>query len=64
MKSERYSIEVSEGTVVIYGYLTIEEMFDFMNFFDKKGYQSAIPGWENSTLLLSKTPIEIGEKNV
>ena len=35
---ERYSIEVSDEKVFINGDLSIEEMFDYLNFFDKKGY--------------------------
>lgn len=54
MIEERYSIEVGEETVEIYGYLTIEEVFDFINFFDKKGYRSITPGCENSTIRLHK----------
>ena len=50
----RYSIEVDEEIVEIYGNLTIEEAFDFLNFFDKKGYKTLTIGSENSTLRLWK----------
>lgn len=56
---ERYSIEVTEESVEIYGELTIEETFDFLSFFERKGYKSVILGTENSTLhLLKKDPKE------
>jgi hypothetical protein len=51
---ERYSIEVGEGCVIIYGTLTIEEAFDYLNFFDKKGYNSVGPGYQNSALVIYK----------
>lgn len=52
--SERYSIEVYEDSVEIYGELTIEETFDFLSFFERKGYKSVILGKENTTLHLLK----------
>lgn len=52
MREGRYSIEVDEEIIEIYGNLTIEEAFDFINFFDKKGYKTLMPGSENSTLRL------------
>ncbi len=51
---ERYSIEVNDESVEIYGELTIEEAYDFLSFFDRKGYNSVILGTENSTLHLLK----------
>lgn len=51
---ERYSIEVFDEVVEIYGDLTIEEAFDFLNFFDKKGYKSVVLGSENSTLRMMR----------
>lgn len=48
--NERYSIEVYDESVEIYGELTIEEAFDFLSFFERKGYKSLILGNENSTL--------------
>lgn len=54
MREGRYSIEVDEEIVEIYGNLTIEEAFDFINFFDKKGYKTLTPGSENSTIRLWK----------
>jgi hypothetical protein len=51
---ERYSIEVYENSVEIYGDLTIEETFDFLSFFERKGYKSVILGTENTTLHLLK----------
>lgn len=58
MRDERYSIEVSDDSVVIYGDLTIEETFDFINFFDKKGFKSITSGIENSSLYLRRKSIE------
>lgn len=54
MREGRYSIEVDEEIVEIYGNLTIEEAYDFINFFDKKGYKTLTPGSENSTIRLWK----------
>jgi hypothetical protein len=49
MLDERYSIEVGDDVVEIHGYLTIEEAFDFLNFFEKKGFINVAPGQQNST---------------
>lgn len=51
---ERYSIEVNDEVVEIYGDLTIEEAFDFLSFFERKGYKSVVLGSENSTLRMMK----------
>ena len=51
---ERYSIQVTDEVVEIYGDLTIEEAFDFLSFFERKGYKSVILGSENSTLRMMK----------
>lgn len=51
---ERYSIEVTDEIVEIYGDLTIEETFDFLSFFERKGYKSVVLGSENSTLRMMK----------
>jgi len=55
MKDERYTIEVGAGVVIIHGYLTIREAFDFLAFFDQQGYTSVYPGDENSAMRLVKT---------
>ena len=62
--SERYSIEVEDNFVTIYGHLSIEEAFDFLNFFDKKGFKSIVHGQENSTLAISKTSASKTEENI
>lgn len=54
--SSIYTIEVSDEEVSICGQLTIEEAFDFINFFDRKGYKYINEGY-NSTLLLTKKSI-------
>lgn len=51
---ERYSIEVTDEVVEIYGDLTIEEAFDFLSFFERKGYKSLVLGSENSTLRMMR----------
>lgn len=51
---ERYSIEVTDEVVEIFGDLTIEEAFDFLSFFERKGYKSLILGDQNSTLRMMK----------
>lgn len=50
-----YSIEVDEDFVTIYGLLSIEETFDFLNFFERKGYSSVTSGHENSALRMERT---------
>lgn len=47
---ERYSIEVTDEFVDIYGELTIEETFDYLSFFERKGYKAVVIGADNSTL--------------
>lgn len=54
MREGRYSIEVDEEIVEIYGNITVEEAFDFINFFDRKGYKTLTTGSENSTIRLWK----------
>jgi|SRR6185436_2422828 len=54
---DRYTIEVGDDFVEIHGDLTIEEAFDYINFFEKKGFKSLRSGWENSTLLLCKNDV-------
>lgn len=54
MKNERYSIEVWEDYILFHGSMTIEEAFDFMNFFEKKGFNEVSIGEENSCLCLMK----------
>ena len=59
---ERYSIEVNDEVVEIYGDLTIEEAFDFLSFFERKGYKSVVLGSENSTLrMMRKSQDEVRE---
>ena len=62
--NERYSIEVSDESVVIYGDLSIEETFDFINFFDTKGFKSIIGGYENSSLFMRRKSIEQAEETI
>ena len=52
--TERYSIEVNDDSVIIYGDLTIEETFDFLNFYERKGFTCVCVGIENSTLCMFK----------
>jgi hypothetical protein len=52
---EKYSINVCEESVEIYGDLTIEETFDFLSFFERKGYKSVVMGCENTTLRMLNT---------
>lgn len=61
---ERYSIEVDDESVMIYGDLSIEEAFDFLNFFDKKGFKSLTLGYENSTIYMRRKSIEQVEEDV
>jgi uncharacterized protein with von Willebrand factor type A (vWA) domain len=59
---ERYSIEVNDEAVVIYGDISIEEAFDFMNFFEKKGFKSL--STYDSTLYMRKKSIPQIEESV
>jgi len=61
---ERYSIEVSDDCVLIYGHLSIEEAFDFLNFFDKKGFKSIDLGVDSSTLRFRRKSIEESEQEI
>lgn len=54
MFHERYSIEVSDDCVFIYGDLSIREAFDFLNYFEKEGFDFIGDGYENSSLSLYK----------
>ena len=61
---ERYSIEVNDDYVVIYGDLTIEEAFDFLNFFDKKGYKSLSGCYDKASICMSRKSIEQQQEEV
>lgn len=50
----RYSIEANDEIVVIYGHLRIEEAFDFLNYYEKEGFNCVSFGKENSTICLLK----------
>ena len=63
MNGERYSIEVSEGVVEIHGKLTIEEAFDFLNFFEKKGFDEVTYGDQNSCLRMLNKKAIYGDKD-
>ena len=55
---ESYTIEVEKNIVEIFGDLTMEEAFDFLSFFDKKGFNRVIVGDQNSTLRMRKIDSE------
>lgn len=63
MKNEKYSIEVSDGVVTIHGTLTVEEAFDFLSFYDKKGFDEVTWGEENSCLRLINKKVVFSEKS-
>jgi predicted nucleotide-binding protein (sugar kinase/HSP70/actin superfamily) len=54
---DKYEIEVQEDFVEIYGYLTIEESINLINFFYAQGFVNIIPGEENSTIHLSRNDL-------
>lgn len=54
MIDERYSIQVADDYILFHGNMTIEEAFDFMNFYEKKGFNEVSIGEENSCLCLMK----------
>lgn len=49
----KYEIYATEQDIKIYGDLTIEEAFDFLNYFEKKGFNVITSGQQNSTLHFS-----------
>ena len=51
---EKYSLEVNENFVIGNGEFTIEEVFDFLNYFEKHGFKYICQGDENSSFCLSK----------
>jgi hypothetical protein len=56
---DRYTIEVGDDFVEITGDLTIEEAFDYINFFDKKGYKSLTGGFDSgTTICMSRKSVE------
>lgn len=61
---ERYSIEVNDDFVIICGDITIEEAFDFINFFDKKGFKSLSNGPYESALCLRRLSIDEVDQQV
>ena len=58
MLSERYSVEVSDGIVLVHGYLHLDEFAGLLQHFSELGYEYIYPGYENSALCLSKTTFE------
>lgn len=62
MKAERYSIQVNENSIVIDGFLTIREVFDHLNYFDREGYVLAVPNEKSTTLTLVKERIETSKE--
>lgn len=58
----RYTIEVSDKEISIEGRLSIEEMFDWLNYFDKQGFKSAEMSYNDGSLILHKYTIEEKEK--
>lgn len=58
----RYTIEVSDKEISIEGRLSIEEMFDWLNYFDKQGFKSAEMSYNEGSLILHKYTIEEKEK--
>lgn len=62
MIDERYSIQFSDDYILFHGNMTIEEGFDFINFYEKKGFNEISMGHENSCLCLMKKDKESEEK--
>jgi hypothetical protein len=52
--TECYSVECRENSVLIHGYLTIDDAFDLLHYFRKRGFTCLTPGDENSALYLTK----------
>lgn len=61
---ERYSIEGNDDSVMIYGTISIEEAYDFLSFFERKGFNSLTLGSENSTLSFMKKSIDQIQEDV
>lgn len=62
MNSDRYSIEVSESTVMIRGTLTIVEAFDFLNFYDRAGYNYVASSDGGATICMIKQTEQESDK--
>jgi len=62
MKAEKYSIQVNENSIVIDGFLTIREVFDHLNYFDREGYVLAVPNDHNTTFTLVKEKIDLSKE--
>lgn len=61
---ERYSIEANDESVMIYGDLSIEEAFDFLSFFERKGFKSLTLGSDNSTMSFRRKSIDQVQEDV
>ena len=58
MYSGRYSIEVNEESVEICGRLSIEETFDFLNFFEKKGFHCVQTICDSEGIIMTRDTLE------
>jgi hypothetical protein len=64
MAIKRYQIEVFEDKVSITGMLTVREMFDHLNYFDREGYGFVNARKEISGIEMSILPeVEKEEEN-
>lgn len=57
MNDIRYTIEVFERTVEIFGRIPIDDLFDFIDQFKKKGFNEVIEGCEESTIRIFKNDL-------
>ena len=61
-KSERYSIEVFDDRIEFYGAMPLDELHQWVSMFQEMGFDQVERGYENSTLIVSKS--EGKEENV
>lgn len=54
MREYRLEIYIDEHEVLFHGKMSIREAFDFLNYFDKEGFDEVFWGEENSCLRLTK----------
>ena len=63
MNTARLEISIYDGLVIFHGEMTIREAFDFLNYFDREGYNIVTVGQENSSICLKKGELTTEQKS-
>lgn len=58
MKEARLEIHIFDNEVIFHGIMRIVECYDFLNYFDKEGFNEILWGEENSCLRLTRKPTQ------